>query len=283
VLISRAKLLVKRALVKCTGSEAIQRVLYRGVALGLYLMGIGAGASPEASGERAVMKRLRAFSVRGRPLCVFDVGANTGQFARLTESELTPFPHEIHAFEPGRSTFDQLSRSLGGHSHIHLNNMALGKKSGEAELYYDSPGSALASLTKRNLDHLGIDFSGSEVVHVDTVDGYCTRNGITHIDLLKLDVEGHELDVLQGATEMLATGRVSLVTFEFGGTDIDTRTYLRDFYILFGRNHMKALYRITPSGYLAAMPPYAEIWEQFRTTNFLVVFDAQTPSSKAAA
>lgn len=278
----RAKLFVKRILVKCTGSEASQRVLYRGVALGLYLMGIGAGASPEASGERAVMKRLRAFSVQGRPLCVFDVGANTGQFARLTELELGSVSHEIHAFEPGQTAFERLAQSLGGRPHIHLNNVALGKQAGESRLYYDRPGSGLASLTKRSLDHLGIDFSGSEVVHVDTVDGYCSRNGIAHIDLLKLDVEGHELDVLQGAVEMLAVGRISLVTFEFGGTDIDTRTYLRDFYMLFGRNHMKALYRITPSGFLAPMPPYAEIWEQFRTTNFLAVFDTQASSSGPA-
>ena len=265
---------MKRALVKCTGGEAVQRVLFRGVALGLYLMGIGAGASPEASGERAVMKRLRGLSVRGRPLCVFDVGANKGQFAKVTETELASVPHEVHAFEPGRHTFQCLAESLAGRSHIHLNNVALGKQIGEERLYYDHPGSGLASLTKRNLDHLGIDFAGSEMVRVDTVDEYCSRHGIAHIDLLKLDVEGHELEVLQGAAQILAAGRVSLLTFEFGGCNIDTRTYLRDFYMLLARNRMKTLYRITPSGYLAAMPPYAEIWEQFRTTNFLAVFDA---------
>jgi FkbM family methyltransferase len=112
---------------------------------------------------------------------------------------------------------------------VYLNNCALGSRRGRARLFYDRPASGLASLTRRNLDHLGLAFSESEEVDVDTVDHYCSARRVEYIDLLKLDIEGHELDALHGAAGMVGSGRVGLVTFEFGGCNIDTRTYFRDF------------------------------------------------------
>ena len=38
---------------------------------------------------------------------------------------------------------------------------------------------------------------------IDTIDNYCAENSIDHIHLLKIDIEGHELDVLSGARECL--------------------------------------------------------------------------------
>ena len=50
--------------------------------------------------------------------------------------------------------------------------MALGKEIGEMTLYYNKPGSGLASLSKRRLEHFNIDFDESEIVKVDTLDHY---------------------------------------------------------------------------------------------------------------
>ena len=69
-------------------------------------------------------------------------------------------------------------------------------------MHYDSAGSGLASLTKRKLDHFNIDFSKEEKVDIDTIDNYCAENSIDHIHLLKIDIEGHELDVLSGSKRM---------------------------------------------------------------------------------
>jgi hypothetical protein len=88
---------------------------------------------------------------------------------------------------------------------------------------------------------------------------------------LKIDTEGHELDVLNGALNMIKNKKTQIVTFEFGGCNIDSRTYFQDFYYFFKDNDMKNMFRITPSGYLAPIIKYKEIYEQFRTTNFLVV------------
>ncbi len=123
-------------------------------------------------------------------------------------------------------------------------------------------------LTKRKLDYLGVDFDYSEDVSIDTLDDYCRANNIKDIDLLKLDVEGHELDVLEGSRETLKRKMIKMISFEFGGCNIDTRTFLRDFYYLLNEFSF-LLYRITPSGYFYSIEKYSEKLEQFRTTNFI--------------
>lgn len=145
-------------------------------------------------------------------------------------------------------------------------NIGFGKDKGILKLYYDEVASGLASLTKRDLSLLNKDFEKSEDVEIDIIDDFCKNNNIKQIDLLKIDVEGHELDVLEGASNML--NKTNIIMFEFGGCNIDTKTYFRDFYKFFTDRKMQ-IYRITPSGYLHKLERYKESYEQFRTTNFI--------------
>jgi hypothetical protein len=61
-----------------------------------------------------------------------------------------------------------------------------------------------------------------------------------------------------------------MLTFEFGGCNIDSRTYFQDFWYLLQDYGLRYFYRITPMGLLVYLPQYDEIDEQFRTTNYLV-------------
>lgn len=108
-----------------------------------------------------------------------------------------------------------------------------------------------------------------EEVQINTVDKYVSENEIKNIDILKLDVEGHELDVFIGAYETLKESKCRFIQFEFGGCNIDTKTYFQDFWYLFNDIGYK-IYRITPSGYLHKIQSYKEVYEQFVTTNFIV-------------
>ncbi len=241
-------------------------MLQRTVFYANYFMGVGAGAHAGSSGEAGVLRNLHRFGKS--PFVIFDVGANRGQFLRLAIDETEGDEVDIHCFEPARAAFAELSRDFAGRHNIRLNNFGLGAEERDAVLYYDAPGSGLASLTQRRLGHLGIDHSQQETVSIGTVDSYCDSNAIDAITLLKIDVEGHELDVLRGAARMFARKAIGAVTFEFGGCNVDTRTFLQDYWYFFQEAGMR-LHRVTPSGYLYRIDDYSETMEQMTTTNFI--------------
>ncbi len=264
---------VKRAVrataVRMSPSKRGQDVLERLVLFAQYLQGIGAGGDVASSGEAAIFARLkRTPDLGGRPRCVFDVGANRGQFLTMALDQLWGTEFHAHAFEPSIKSYRLLCEAARKYPNVTLNNAALGREQGERELFYDVEGSALASLTRRQLKHFGIEMSLSEKVKVETLDGYCCNHGVEYIDLLKLDVEGHELDVLSGGKRMFERSAVGMVTFEFGGCNIDTRTFMQDFFYFFHEQGMR-MARIIPSGYLYDLTSYRESLEQFRTTNFV--------------
>lgn len=261
---------VKNALVTLTANEIAQRLLEWNLFASQYFMGIGPGGGVKSSGESAIIQRLWR-CVNKAPLCVFDVGANKGQFLSLVTEGLRGREYRIHAFEPSRYTFGLLQQNFGAMSGVTLNNAALGKTCGEQQLFFDAPGSGLASLHRRRLAHAGMAFDDSEIVQVSTLDSYCEKSGIVAIDLLKLDVEGHEMDVLQGGLRLFQERRISMLSFEFGGCNIDSRTFFQDFWYFLVQHGMGQIYRVTPGGFLMPVTRYSERHEQFSTTNFLAV------------
>jgi FkbM family methyltransferase len=250
-----------------TGNKYFQNLLEKNIRLSLYFTGIGSGAGVQNSGEKSILRLLKA---EKEPFCIFDVGANKGQYLNMVLEELKEKEFEIHSFEPAKSSFNSIKVDEADRKKVKLNNTGLGMNEGEYLLYSDKEGSSLASLTKRKLDHFGLKFDITESIQIITLDNYCIQNGIKHIHLLKIDVEGHEMDVLKGASKMFDSNSIDIVTFEFGGCNIDTRSFFQDFYYFFKEQKMK-LYRITPSGYLFHIEAYKEQYEQFVTTNFVAV------------
>jgi FkbM family methyltransferase len=251
-----------------TGNSIGQRLLAKGVTVCQYLQGIGSGSDVESSGEAAVLSALKSSNQSDGPLCIFDVGANTGQYLRAACRLLAGERFHVHSFEPSPGTYEKLVENTQQDPKVTLNNFGLGSKSEERDFYSDSPLSGLASLTRRRLTHLGIDMDYTERVRITTLDDYCHDREIESIDLLKLDVEGHELDVLNGSKRMFSKAAIGMVQFEFGGCNIDTRTFLQDF-VYFVSEYRMQVARITPSGYMHEITAYSETYEQFRTSNFL--------------
>jgi hypothetical protein len=65
------------------------------------------------------------------------------------------------------------------------------------------------------------------------------ENVITQIDFLKIDTEGHELDVLQGSEKMLSEGRIKCIQFEYGGTYLDANITLEQVFNLLKKYNYK--------------------------------------------
>lgn len=196
-------------------------------------------------------------------LCV-DVGANKGDY---TSELMRAFPNsEIHLFEPSSTNIDFLHTRFDKLDRVKINGLGLSDRDRDTLLYSESPGSGLSSLTKRNLDHFNIRFDHSEKCRVIKFQSYWKSElQEKRVDFAKLDVEGHELDVLIGFGKALQFTK--LIQFEFGGCNIDTRTYFRDFWSFFSDQKFK-VYRMTPFG-LSLISRYQESDENFSTTNFL--------------
>ena len=199
-----------------------------------------------------------------KKLVVFDIGANIGTYSEAIRRSAPAAT--IFAFEPSLVARQKLSDKFTGDSSVVVVPLALGSTNATQTLYSDFPGSGMASLTKRRLEHFGIDFSQTESIDVVTLDSWVESMNVVP-NVIKLDVEGHELDVLKGGGKTLALTQV--VQFEFGGCNIDTRTFFQDFWYLLTPLGF-TIYRISTDGPIR-LSRYSELEECFRTTNYLAV------------
>lgn len=143
------------------------------------------------------------------PEVVFDVGANVGQSAA---GYLEAFPGAtIHCFEPVAATFEELRERFAGVQRVICARCALGATSRAATIAVGG-GSTQSSLVAES-PHVG---ELREPVQVRTLDDVCQERTIAHIDLLKIDTEGFDLEVLRGAHRMLEDQAISLVEVEAG-------------------------------------------------------------------
>jgi len=205
------------------------------------------------------------------PKCasVFDVGANIGDWTALA-LEINP-KLKIHCFEPSVATFQRLQARHGG-MQVRCNNIGLSSLSGELTLHVFADGSGENSIYRRQglEDGWGrASQSQTEIIRVETLDGYCQRVNLQIIDFLKVDVEGHELEVFKGAKRMLENGAIKHIQFEYGGCNIDARILLKDIFDLFVTYHY-ALYKIYPHE-LRHVPRYDQRLENFQYQNWVAL------------
>lgn len=158
-------------------------------------------------------------------MTVLDVGANVGELTLLF-SRFVGEPGSVHAFEASRAAFKRLELVCGAteRRNIVLNQLALSDKSGSIRLHvYINALSEFNSQAARPLKNYGLDFEpiGIEEMPATTIDEYCESKKIELVDLLKIDVEGAEFQVMQGAREMLKSKRIRCLSFEFGQATFD--------------------------------------------------------------
>lgn len=244
--------------------QSFFEALYRVSLLG---MNIGDGSNCKSSGEIGIIKSLVSKLSREKNTVIFDVGANKGEYTCLL-NELLPKNVTIYSFEPSHATFLELQEKISDKNRIKLNNFGFSDRSEKVYLYSDKKGSGLASVYHRKLDHFGIKLDKKEFVEMKTIDEFCLLEKINRIKFLKIDVEGHEIDVLKGSKHMLRGKKIDYIQFEFGGSNIDSKTFIQDFYYLLGKDYK--IFRIVKDG-VYEIGAYKENFERFMTTNYLAI------------
>jgi FkbM family methyltransferase len=138
---------------------------------------------------------------------VFDVGANCGaasvHFARHYPDAV------IHAFEPGREARFYLERNVASLPNVCVHPNGLYSADRQAQLYKGDGDLGMASVIRRS-----VNLDESEPVELRAGGAWAADHGIERIDVLKVDVEGCEIEVIEGLTALLPTVKVLFVEYD---------------------------------------------------------------------
>jgi len=179
----------------CDLSELLQRQFYF---FGTYLV------------EEQILKCWEKEAKRAKVF--FDVGANVGIYSLVALS--VQRDATVHAFEPTAQIASRLRQNaaLNELHQLHVHQVAVSSSNGHA---------VLRRLRGSSRDNGGMNFishddshPAAERVVTVSLDSFCEDNRIDHIDLLKIDIQGHEHKALTGAARLLRTARIGMVFFE---------------------------------------------------------------------
>ena len=208
----------------------VRKVLYKFneflYALSLRGIGILNFESDKLSGEQHFIKQHVSRIRKGVAL---DVGANVGNYSRFIK-RLNP-DIDIFAFEPHPATYQRLIKNVDGLG-IRTYNVGVGSTEGLLKLYDypDEDGSSHASLYKDVIEQIHKGQAVEHEVKIISLDVFAAEHNIDRVSLLKVDTEGHELEVLKGFENFIKTGKVDLIHFEFNEMNIVSRVYFKDFW-----------------------------------------------------
>lgn len=176
------------------------------------------------NGELKYLKRLKNLNFK----IIFDVGANVGEWSLMA---YTIWPESrIHAFEILPKHWNIYQNNLKCCPSVILNRYGLSDITGTVKVYSNgSETDTQATIYPQYIieSHKALYNSVCEC-QVIRGDEYVYEKDIGSIDLLKIDVEGHELKVIKGFGNFIAM--VRCIQFEFGVFNITSKDLLCDFF-----------------------------------------------------
>ena len=150
---------------------------------------------------------------------IFDVGTNAGSFIKVLEG--FGIRQNVHCFEP-HPVISNKTKEV--YPFINMNEYCLGNADGNINIYIPKWSVGLSSIINRpvfsklNQPIYNLD------VKCEKLDTYCEINNISKIDFIKIDVEGGEKTIFEGATKMLENKKIMCGVFEIGETLKDANT-----------------------------------------------------------
>ncbi len=176
-------------------------------------------------GDRGLVRYLKHLW-ENRPDMVFlDIGANVGLYTLLAAKRLKT--GTIASFEAVPDIYNRLMRNLQVNSfdNVHTWNFALGSREGDALIWVPTHNNKGMSSLYRRLEH-----DVARKCRIRTLDAWWHESGLRQLDVIKLDVEGAEIEVLKGGLATVVRCR-PIIAVELseehlnrGGTSIDEAT-----------------------------------------------------------
>src|SRR5262249_20120820 len=199
------------------------------------------------------------------PFVVFDVGANRGEWAKTV---LARRPDAVvYCFEIVPATATLLREAFADHPTVRVCEYGLSSSPGEIEVFKNQDHDEISAITPLYGEPRGTGYD-AVATRVDTGDLLMRREGLSRLDLLKIDVEGHEIEVLSGFRDTLASTerRPRVIQFEYGITWLPPRHTLMEAYEML-RASGYIVGRLYPDG--VDFKPYS-IWDDhFRMGNYI--------------
>jgi FkbM family methyltransferase len=183
----------------------------------------------ERSGELRLIQRV----ARNNPKWCIDIGANIGHYSTAL---LASSAARVIAFEPLPAAYERL-RELAARSgeRFFPVHCGVGREVGELELRFSSDESVLASFSSaaEQVSYVDSKALRSHRVRITTLDAFLLGANaelrVDQIDLLKIDVEGFEYEVLQGAARVIEELRPLVIQIEYNWHQLFTGHSLLDF------------------------------------------------------
>jgi FkbM family methyltransferase len=219
--------------------------------------GVASGYA-DYSGELHIIKKLK--KVNGKNV-VFDIGANVGDWSKFLVNEYESTPYTLYMFEPSRKTFELLTENITANEKHFFHNIGFGDKKDTLEIFYEYETQGSASILMKGASH-------SETVEIETLDDFCDAHNISEIDILKMDVQGYEYNILQGAKRLLSEGKIANIQFEFDEPNIEQRLFFKDFWELLHDSY--DIYHSLYNGLVKVNEYHYEL-ENYRCMNYLAV------------
>lgn len=147
---------------------------------------------------------------------VFDIGANTGQFAKEIRKKLPQA--KIYSFEPLKDCYQELVRNMSDDKNFKAYNFALGEKETEREINrsVSSPSSSLLAMGKLHEEMYPHTKGGTkEEIKVKRLDDVFKISDLEKEILIKIDVQGYEDKVIKGGTNIISQAKIALLEVSF--------------------------------------------------------------------
>ena len=149
---------------------------------------------------------------------ILDIGANHGKYT----TRMAKFPgRKVYAFEPSPQNIEKLKNVVGSCNNVEICEVALSNKNGIAKLMIvNNPGghSIHKPLDGKKWKH---KLENSIDVKTITSDDWVKENNINRIDGIKIDVEAHEVEVVEGGMETLKKFKPIIALETHGTVDVD--------------------------------------------------------------